>query len=99
MQSLILHNHYYYVCMMNVIIIIIHAYIDFISFKEGRLNSLITSNFQHYFLLTQASISHAWFCKIALSVYVCMRVCLCVHVCPPPRLLITSGMMWCDMIG
>ena len=24
-----------------------------------------------------------------------MRVCLCV--CPPPRLLITSGVMWRDM--
>ena len=26
-----------------------------------------------------------------------MSVCVCVFVCPPPRLLITSGMMWCDM--
>ena len=29
-----------------------------------------------------------------------MSVCVCVYVCvlcPPPRLLITSGMMWCDM--
>ena len=24
-----------------------------------------------------------------------MRVCACV--CPPPRLLITSGVMWCDI--
>ena len=30
-----------------------------------------------------------------LSANVCMRVCLCV--CPPPRLLITSGVMWCDI--
>ena len=33
----------------------------------------------------------AWF----LSVDVCMHVCLCV--CPPPGLLITSSVMWCDM--
>ena len=37
---------------------------------------------------------HAWFLRIDLvrtSVYVC------VFVCPPPRLLITSGVMWCDI--
>ena len=27
--------------------------------------------------------------------YVC--VCVCVSVCPPPRPLITSGVMWCDI--
>ena len=27
-----------------------------------------------------------------------MHVCVCVHVCVPAlRLLVTSGMMWCDM--
>ena len=26
-----------------------------------------------------------------------MCVCVCVSVCPPPRLVITSGMMWRDM--
>ena len=26
-----------------------------------------------------------------------MRVCVCLYVCPPPRLLITSGVMWRDM--
>ena len=26
-----------------------------------------------------------------------MCVCLRVCVCPPPRVLITSGVMWCDM--
>ena len=31
--------------------------------------------------------AHAWFKNI------CMLVC----VCPPPRLLITSGVMWCDI--
>ena len=28
---------------------------------------------------------------------VCMCVYVCVCLCPPPRLLITSGMMWRDM--
>ena len=27
--------------------------------------------------------------------YVC--VCVCVSVCPPPRPLITSGVIWCDI--
>ena len=27
--------------------------------------------------------------------YVCLSVCL--SVCPPPRLLITSGVIWCDI--
>ena len=36
--------------------------------------------------------SHAWFLKI-----VSVRTSVWVFVCPPPRLLITSGMMWRDM--
>ena len=36
--------------------------------------------------------TRAWFLRIA-SVRESMRVC----VCPPPRLLITSGVMWCDI--
>ena len=31
------------------------------------------------------------------SVCVCMCVCMCVSVCPPLRLVITSGVMWHDM--
>ena len=27
----------------------------------------------------------------------CVCVCVCVFVCLPPRLLITSGVMWCDI--
>ena len=36
---------------------------------------------------------------VCVYVYVCVCVCVCVHVCvsPPPKLLITSGLMWCDM--
>ena len=35
-------------------------------------------------------------------VCVCVYVCVCVRaharvVCPPPRLLITSGVMWCGI--
>ena len=32
---------------------------------------------------------------VCVRVYVCMCVCACV--CLPPRLLITSGMMWHDV--
>ena len=36
---------------------------------------------------------------VCVCVYVCVYVCACVCVCLclPPRLLITSGMMWRDM--
>ena len=35
------------------------------------------------------------FLVLLLSANVCLRVCLCL--CPPLRLLITSGLMWCDI--
>ena len=40
---------------------------------------------------------NAWFLRIALPVNVCMSVCLCVCV-SALRLLISSGVMWCDVI-
>ena len=39
----------------------------------------------------------AWFLRIA-SVCECLYACVCVFACVSvPRLLITSGMMWCDI--
>ena len=38
--------------------------------------------------------ARAWFLRIA-SVRELLYVCLCG--CPPPRLSITSGVMWCDI--
>ena len=38
-----------------------------------------------------------WFLRIALSVNVGMHVFVCVCVSPSPRLLIVSGVMWCDI--
>ena len=32
-----------------------------------------------------------------MCVCLCVFVCVFVCVCPPPRLLIISDMMWCDM--
>ena len=32
-----------------------------------------------------------------MHVCVCVCLCVCVCVCPPLRLLITAGVMWCDM--
>ena len=40
--------------------------------------------------------ARAWFLRIA-SVRELQYVCLCVCMCPPPRLSITSGVMWCDI--
>ena len=43
-----------------------------------------------------------WFIRIA-SVRECLYACVCVYVCvyvcvcSPPRLLITSGVMWCNI--
>ena len=51
-----------------------------------------------YKLLNQARAAFGWFLEIALvraSVWVCVSICLCV--CPPPRPLITSGVIWCDI--
>ena len=38
--------------------------------------------------------ARAWFLRVA-SVRKSMLMCVCV--CLPPRLLITSGVMWCDI--
>ena len=38
--------------------------------------------------------AHAWFLRIA-SIHECLYTC--VFVCPPPGLLITSAVMWCDI--
>ena len=35
--------------------------------------------------------------RACACVCVCVCVCVCMYVCLPPRLLITSGLMWCDM--
>ena len=32
-----------------------------------------------------------------LKLFLCRRLHVCVFVCPPLRLLITSGVMWCDI--
>ena len=55
-----------------------------------------------HLLLNQARtgcrLARAWFLRIASvceRLYACVYVCVCV--CPPPRLLITSGMMWYDI--
>ena len=79
------------------------------SFKVrlGYLNRFIVLNSsytydqylkENYLLLNQVQAGHrleqTWFIKIA-SAWTSVSVCVCV--CLPLRLLITSGMMWCDM--
>ena len=41
------------------------------------------------------------FLELLLSTNACMHVCLRVFVCIPPRLLITSGVIWtsCDWLN
>ena len=55
---------------------------------------------EHY-LLNQVRASlwpaRTWFLKIDPVWIVGMRVRVCACVCPHPRLLITSGMMWHDV--
>ena len=38
-----------------------------------------------------------WFLKIDPVRIICMCMCVFACVCPPPRLLITSGVMWRDI--
>ena len=40
--------------------------------------------------------AYAWFLEI-VSMQTSVCVCMFVFVCPPPRLFITSGVMWRDM--
>ena len=39
------------------------------------------------------------FVCVHVCVCVCVCMCVCVYVCVPLRLLITSGVMWCDMLS
>ena len=43
------------------------------------------------------SISSAWFLEIDPVRIISMCVCICMSICPPQRLLITSGVMWRDI--
>ena len=40
---------------------------------------------------------HTWFLEIICFVHASMCVSVCPSVCLPPRALITSGMIWCDI--
>ena len=35
--------------------------------------------------------------RVCVCVCVCVCMCVCACVCPCPRLLITNGIIWCDM--
>ena len=43
----------------------------------------------------------AWFLKIAfvhdICMHMCVHACICACVCLLPRLLLASGVMWCDI--
>ena len=60
--------------------------------RGQSLLKLVHTAFGHAHLV----FARAWFLEIVLvRVSVCM--CVCVSVCPPPRPLITSGVIWCDI--
>ena len=72
---------------------------------SGAIPSRISPNFYPLFLFYSHAVTiikpgacrpaaRAWFLRIA-SVRELLYACLCV--CPPPRLSITSGVMWCDI--
>ena len=46
--------------------------------------------------LNQTRAAEAWFLEIVL-VRMSVYVCVCLSVCPPPKPLITSGVIWCDI--
>ena len=60
--------------------------------KELKINKVFEE-----FLLNQAHTghrsAHVWFIEIDFVRDMC-NVCVCVSVCLPPRLLITSGVIW-----
>jgi len=45
-----------------------------------------------HYLVSHIILAHDWFLEIAFVCNVSMHVCMC----PPLRLLITSGVLWCD---
>ena len=49
--------------------------------------------------LNQAHANHRWCAPGFLVLFLSANVCMCVFVCvcPPPRQLITSGVMRCDI--
>jgi len=63
------------------------------TYKQG-----LTLNYSHSFLNQSRAgrrPARDWFLEITFVRDVSMRMCVCV--CPPPRLLITSGVIWCDI--
>ena len=44
-----------------------------------------------------ASVHECLYACACVCVCVCACVCVCVCVCVPPRLLLTSGVMWCNI--
>ena len=60
--------------------------------KKGKFFSFSVFLFCIFNLAHAGHIVHG-FLELLLSA----NVCVCVFMCPPPRLLITVGVMWCDI--
>ena len=87
---LIMHNYKYGMEIVRIHVKIINFPIDLLF----RWNIIIKNS-----LLNQARTglwpARDWFLEIAFVRDVSMLACMCV--CLPPRLLITSGVIWCDI--
>ena len=72
-----------------------HKYFTFVVFLYAIIFCCILDFFHSFSLSNQPRAGHrpihAWF----LEIYLVREVCVCM--CLPPRLVITSGVMWCDM--
>jgi len=78
----------------------VYVYIWYIAMYASFLNSYNSTVYENYIFLNQA---HAglrpardwvsWNCFCPQCLYACVHVCVCL----PPRLLIASDMIWCDI--
>jgi len=61
--------------------------------RDQTLKNILFQNIIPCFLTLTGV--HDWFLEITFVHDVCILAFMRVCVCPPPRLLITSGMIWC----
>ena len=88
--------HYYTCCIRATVHSITYFYFEktgcfFVRLVSNICYMLMTINYQRTRFLVKpgGTCLVSYNCFFSVNVYMCMHVCMCV--CPPPRLLITSG--------